>query len=94
MAWAACPVPGTPRDTENLHGQVTYDHIHLRSPDPEATARWYERMFGAEILRTMQQGQPITSSRRRQRLHCAMAAGDITADQPCQGLIAGRGQRH
>jgi catechol 2,3-dioxygenase-like lactoylglutathione lyase family enzyme len=38
--------------------KFTYDHIHLRSPDPEATARWYERMFGAEILRTMQQGQP------------------------------------
>ena len=36
----------------------TYDHIHLRSPDPEATARYYERMFGAEIIRTMQQGQP------------------------------------
>ena len=36
----------------------TYDHIHLRSPDPEATARFYERMFGAEVLRTMQQGKP------------------------------------
>lgn len=31
-----------------------YDHIHLRSPDPEATARYYERMFGAEIVRTPQ----------------------------------------
>ena len=36
----------------------TYDHIHLRSPNPEKTARWYERMFGAEVLRTMQQGKP------------------------------------
>jgi catechol 2,3-dioxygenase-like lactoylglutathione lyase family enzyme len=36
----------------------TYDHIHLRSPDPEATARFYERMFGAEVVRTMQQGKP------------------------------------
>jgi lactoylglutathione lyase len=36
----------------------TYDHIHLRSPDPEATAKYYERMFGAEVLRTMQQGKP------------------------------------
>jgi lactoylglutathione lyase len=36
----------------------TYDHIHLRSPDPEATAKFYERMFGATILRTIQQGQP------------------------------------
>ena len=36
----------------------TDDHIHLRSPDPEATARYYERMFGAEVIRTMQQGKP------------------------------------
>ena len=36
----------------------TYDHIHLRSPNPEKTAQWYERMFGAEVLRTTQQGKP------------------------------------
>jgi catechol 2,3-dioxygenase-like lactoylglutathione lyase family enzyme len=34
--------------------KFVYDHIHLRSPDPEATARFYERMFGAEIIRTPQ----------------------------------------
>ncbi|MGZ3351900.1 MAG: VOC family protein, partial [Xanthobacteraceae bacterium] len=38
--------------------KFTYDHIHLRSPDPEATARYYERMFGAEVIRTMQGGKP------------------------------------
>lgn len=37
---------------------ITWDHIHLRSPDPEATATWYERMLGAEVTRTMQQGAP------------------------------------
>ena len=37
---------------------VTWDHIHLRSPDPEATAQWFERMLGAEVLRSTQQGQP------------------------------------
>ena len=36
----------------------TWDHIHLRSPDPEATAAWFERMLGAEVLRSMQQGKP------------------------------------
>jgi lactoylglutathione lyase len=37
----------------------TYDHIHLRSPDAEETARWYERMFGAEIIRSVQSdGRP------------------------------------
>jgi len=36
----------------------TYDHIHIRSRDPEKTAAWYERMLDAQIVRTMQQGKP------------------------------------
>ncbi len=28
-----------------------YDHVHLRSPDPDATARFFETMFGAEAKR-------------------------------------------
>ena len=36
----------------------TYDHIHIRSRDPEKTAAYYERMFDAEIIRTMQDGKP------------------------------------
>ena len=57
----------------------TYDHIHLRSPNPEATAAFYERMFGAEVIRTEQQGKPRIDheDRRRQCLHraryCPMA---------------------
>jgi lactoylglutathione lyase len=35
-----------------------WDHVHLRTPDPEATAQWFERMFGAEIIRSTQQGKP------------------------------------
>jgi catechol 2,3-dioxygenase-like lactoylglutathione lyase family enzyme len=35
-----------------------YDHIHLRSPDPEATAGWYQRMLGAEVVRSTQDGKP------------------------------------
>ena len=38
--------------------KYTWDHIHLRSPDPESTAQWFEKMLGAEVIRTMQQGQP------------------------------------
>jgi lactoylglutathione lyase len=34
----------------------TYDHIHIRSTDPEKTAAYYERMFEAEIIRTPQDG--------------------------------------
>ena len=37
---------------------ITWDHVHLRTPDPEATAQWFERMFGAQIMRTTQAGKP------------------------------------
>jgi lactoylglutathione lyase len=30
---------------------VTWDHIHLRSPDPEATATWLQDILGGEIIR-------------------------------------------
>ncbi|MCE2464434.1 MAG: hypothetical protein J4F46_11155 [Dehalococcoidia bacterium] len=31
-----------------------YVHIHLRSPDPAATAEWYHRMFDAGIIETIE----------------------------------------
>ncbi len=36
----------------------TWDHIHLRTPDAEATAQWFERVFGAEVIRSMVSGKP------------------------------------
>lgn len=39
-------------------GRFTWDHVHLRTPDPEAMAQWFEKMLGAEVIRSMQQGQP------------------------------------
>jgi lactoylglutathione lyase len=36
----------------------TFEHIHLRSPDPEATAAYYERMLGAQVIRSTQDGMP------------------------------------
>jgi len=36
----------------------TYDHIHIRSRDPEKTAAYFERMFDAQIIRSMQEGKP------------------------------------
>ena len=36
----------------------TWDHIHLRTANPEAMAEWFEKMLGAEVLRSMQQGKP------------------------------------
>ena len=36
----------------------TWDHIHLRTPDQEATAQWFERILGAEIIRSAVMGKP------------------------------------
>ena len=38
--------------------RFTFDHMHIRVPDPDATAQWFERVMGAEVLRSMQQGKP------------------------------------
>lgn len=32
----------------------SYDHIHLRSPDPATTAKFYNKMFDARIIETPQ----------------------------------------
>jgi catechol 2,3-dioxygenase-like lactoylglutathione lyase family enzyme len=37
---------------------LTFDHMHLRTPDVEATAQWFERMLGARVVRSTQQGKP------------------------------------
>ena len=70
---------------------VTFDHIHLRSPDPEQTAAFYERMFGAEVLRSMQQGKPrVDLDLGGQKIFIAPVMNDgKTADPPTspyQGL--------
>jgi lactoylglutathione lyase len=45
--------------------RFTFDHIHLRSPDIEATAAFYERVFGVTLKRSPQRidfdlgGQPV-----------------------------------
>src|ERR1700684_1870521 len=47
--------------------EYRFDHVHLRSPDPDATARFFETMFGAEAKRdiyppgTLYPGQPRIS---------------------------------
>jgi lactoylglutathione lyase len=35
-----------------------WDHIHLRSPDPETTAAWFERILGAQVIRSTVEGKP------------------------------------
>jgi lactoylglutathione lyase len=38
--------------------RYTWDHIHLRTANPEAMAQWFETMLGAQVLRTTQDGKP------------------------------------
>lgn len=42
----------------NATPDYKWDHIHLRSPDPEATAAWFERMLGAQVVRSTVDGKP------------------------------------
>src|SRR3954469_172840 len=49
--------PGTSRKG-NVMVKITWDHIHLRTADPEATVSWFEKMLGAEILRSNVNGKP------------------------------------
>jgi catechol 2,3-dioxygenase-like lactoylglutathione lyase family enzyme len=32
--------------------KFTWEHVHLRSPNPEETAVWYQDKLGAEVIRT------------------------------------------
>lgn len=32
--------------------KFNWEHIHLRSPDPEATAEWYHDKLGAEVIKS------------------------------------------
>jgi lactoylglutathione lyase len=36
---------------ESTMPTVTWDHVHLRTPDPEATAAWLQDILGGEIVR-------------------------------------------
>ena len=69
----------------------TWDHIHLRTPDQEATAQWFERMFGAQMIRSTHAGQAAHrhQARRRQHLPRPGYAGDgvnAAPTTPYQGL--------
>jgi lactoylglutathione lyase len=50
---SARPPAAAPRDASRNKGRptITWDHVHLRSPDPEATAAWLADILGGEIIR-------------------------------------------
>lgn len=71
--------------------QLTFDHVHLRSPDPEATAAWFEKMLGAQVIRSVQQGAPRIDLKLGGQMIFIMpvAAGDAVNPAPVtpyQGL--------
>ena len=41
-----------------MTAHYTWDHIHLRTANPEAMAQWFETMLGAQLLRSVQEGKP------------------------------------
>jgi catechol 2,3-dioxygenase-like lactoylglutathione lyase family enzyme len=49
---------GKRHNGRNAMATFTWDHIHLRTPDQEATAQWFERIFGAQVIRSTQLGKP------------------------------------
>jgi lactoylglutathione lyase len=69
--------------------RFTFEHIHLRSPDPEATATFYEKMFGARIIRSTQEGKPrVDVELGGMQVFIAPVAADAAAapTSPYQGL--------
>src|SRR3974390_2398280 len=42
----------------NAAPNYRWDHIHLRSPDPDAMAAWFERILGAQVIRSTVEGKP------------------------------------
>ena len=42
-----------------------FDHVHLRSPNPDATAKFFETMFGAEAKRDVYPPERCYPGQRR-----------------------------
>lgn len=66
-----------------------FEHIHLRSPDPEETAAWFGRMFGAEVIRSTVAGVPrVDVKLGGMEIFIAPAAPEVAAapGHPHQGL--------
>jgi lactoylglutathione lyase len=69
--------------------KFNWEHIHLRAPDPEATAEWYRDKLGAEIIKTP---QPDNSTRidlnlGGQKIFIAKALPGKAADAPASPYL-------
>jgi catechol 2,3-dioxygenase-like lactoylglutathione lyase family enzyme len=45
--------------------EFKFDHVHLRSPDPEATAQYYEKMFDAQVARSIHPPGTLFAGQRK-----------------------------
>jgi catechol 2,3-dioxygenase-like lactoylglutathione lyase family enzyme len=69
--------------------RFTWEHIHLRSPDPEATAAWYHDKLGAEVIKTPQPGGGIRIDLNLsgQKIFIALAQPGKAADAPASPYL-------
>jgi catechol 2,3-dioxygenase-like lactoylglutathione lyase family enzyme len=69
--------------------KFTWEHIHLRSPDPEETAAWYHDKLGAEVIRTPQQdgSTRIDLNLSGQKVFIAKALPGKAADAPASPYL-------
>ena len=64
-----------------------FEHVHLRSPDPEATAAWFGAMFDAEVIRSVVAGAPRVDVRLGgMDIFIAPASGGTAPGHPHLGL--------
>ncbi len=70
-------------------GTFTWEHIHLRSPDPAATAAWYEDKLGAEVIRSPQAdgSTRIDLSLSGQKVFIALAQPGKAAEAPASPYL-------
>jgi lactoylglutathione lyase len=64
--------------------KFNWEHIHLRSPDPEATAAWYHDMLGADVIKSPAPdgSTRIDLSLAGQKIFIAKAMPGKAADAP------------
>jgi lactoylglutathione lyase len=64
--------------------KFNWEHIHLRSSDPEATASWYHDKLGAEVIKTSQPdgSMRIDLNLAGQKVFIARAQPNKVADAP------------
>jgi lactoylglutathione lyase len=69
--------------------KFNWEHIHLRSPNPEATAEWYRDKLGAEVIKSPQADGSvrIDLNLAGQKVFIAKAPPGKAADAPASPYL-------